>query len=356
MNIGNQIKNFRAEKRVTQEELAEYLNISAQAVSKWETNASTPDIALLPPIATFFGITIDELFALPKEEQYERIENMFWRERRIPQETFEQSVRFLQEQITKDSRNVRAYEDLAYLYNHRAASDHAEASEYAKKVIELDPDHKPGWVAFQEANNAVCGDEWYDNHFSVVEYCKSILQKYPDNYRALYTIIENLLADRRFDDAVPYIRKIGEVAPESQQMLFYSGDVAYGKGDVEEAKRLWNQGVEQYSGRWQAYCDRADRMKKLGYIEEAIADYEKCMQIQSKPRLTDGLYSLAQVHEQIGDYEAAIRDNERIIQILAEDYDTHSGESVDFRRREIERLRKIRGPQFVKHMSGLGTT
>lgn len=341
MNIGNQIKKLRMEKKVTQEEFANYLLISAQAVSKWETNASTPDISLLPSIATFFGVAIDELFVLPEEEQYERIENMFWRERRIPRETFEHSVRFLQEQIAKDAQNIRAYEDLAYLYNHRAASDHAEASEYAKRVIELNPDHKPGWVAFQEANNAVCGDEWYDNHFTVIEYCKEVLKKYPENYRALYTIIENLLADKRFDDAVPYILKIGEVAPESQQMLFYSGDVAYGRGEVEEAKRLWNLGVEEYSDRWQAYCDRADRMKKLSYVEEAIADYEKCMAIQVKPRLTDGLFSLAQVHEQMGDYEAAIYDNERILQILAEDYDTTSGESVDSVKREIARLEKL---------------
>ena len=167
------------------------------------------------------------------------------------------------------------------------------------------------------------------------------MKKYPENYRALYTIIENLLADKRFDDAVPYILKIGEVAPESQQMLFYSGDVAYGRGEVEEAKRLWNLGVEEYSDRWQAYCDRADRMKKMGYVDEAIADYEKCMAIQVKPRLTDGLFSLAQVHEQMGDYKAAIYDNERILQILAEDYDTTSGESVDSVKREIARLSKL---------------
>ena len=65
MNIGNQIKTLRLEKKVKQEELAEYLGVSAQAVSKWETGASTPDITLLPGIATYFGIAIDELFALP---------------------------------------------------------------------------------------------------------------------------------------------------------------------------------------------------------------------------------------------------------------------------------------------------
>ncbi len=142
MNIGNQIKRLRIEKKVTQEELANYLLISAQAISKWETNASTPDISLLPSIATFFGVAIDELFVIPEEEQYERIENMFWRERRIPRETFEHSVRFLQEQIAKNSQNIRAYEDLAYLYNHRAASDHAEASEYAKRIMHMEISRK----------------------------------------------------------------------------------------------------------------------------------------------------------------------------------------------------------------------
>ncbi len=338
MNIGNQIKNLRLEKKVTQEELAAYLGVSAQAVSKWETNASTPDITLLPGLSTYFGISIDELFSLPDEAQYERIENMYSHERRIAPETFVHSVRFLTEQIAKDAKNVRAYENLAYLYNHRAASDHAEASEYAKRVLELEPDNKGGWVAFLEANNGVCGDEWYDNHFTVIQYFKEFLKINPKNYGGLYAIIENLLADGRFDEAVPYIKEIGE-AKGNYQMLMYSGDVAFGQGKIEEAKELWNKAVETHPNEWQAYCSRADRFKKLGLIQEAIADYEKCVKMQTAPHITDGLYSLAQVHEMLGDYAAAIRDNERIIAYLAEDFQTTDGESVDSRKREIERLK-----------------
>ena len=55
MEIGKKIRNLRLEKEVKQEELAEYLGVSIQAVSKWETEASVPDIALLPGIAVFFG-------------------------------------------------------------------------------------------------------------------------------------------------------------------------------------------------------------------------------------------------------------------------------------------------------------
>lgn len=61
MDIGSKIKNLRKEKRVTQEELAEYLHISSQAVSKWETGASSPDIDMLPKLAIFFGTSLDHL-------------------------------------------------------------------------------------------------------------------------------------------------------------------------------------------------------------------------------------------------------------------------------------------------------
>ena len=151
MEIGKKIRNLRLEKEVKQEELAEYLGVSIQAVSKWETEASVPDIALLPGIAVFFGVTIDELFQLSDEAEFERIENMFWHERRIAPETFDHCVRFLEGVLKNQPKNVRAYSCLAYLYNHRAASDHDTASEYAKKVLELDSRDKSGWVAFLEA-------------------------------------------------------------------------------------------------------------------------------------------------------------------------------------------------------------
>lgn len=61
MNIGARIRTLRKEKRVTQEELAEYLHISSQAVSKWETGASSPDIDMLPKLAIYFGTSLDNL-------------------------------------------------------------------------------------------------------------------------------------------------------------------------------------------------------------------------------------------------------------------------------------------------------
>ena len=62
MNIGENVLKMRKEKNITQEQLADVLCISAGAISKWETGASLPDIAILPKIADFFGVSIDKLF------------------------------------------------------------------------------------------------------------------------------------------------------------------------------------------------------------------------------------------------------------------------------------------------------
>lgn len=340
MEIGKTIKTLRLEKQVRQEEMAQYLGVSSQAVSKWETGSSLPDITLLPAIAAYFGATIDELFQLSNESRLEQIENMMLRESRVKQETFDQSVRFLKDILLDEPKNVRVYTDLAALYNHRALSDHRVASEYAKKALELAPERKEGKVEFLGANNGVCGDEWYDNHFEVIEYFKEFLQKNPNNYNGLYAIIVNLLADGRFDEAVPYIENLQKIK-DDYQAIIYLGDVALGQGNREKAIQLWNQAVEKSPNAWQVYCDRADRLKKLGMHEAAMADYEHCFIMQKPPRITDGLYSLEQMHESQKDYEAAIEDYRRIIQCIAEDHNPEPNAESERLEGEIRRLQKL---------------
>jgi orotate phosphoribosyltransferase len=62
VSIGEKIKLLRKQKGITQEELAEILHISYQAISKWENGMAQPDITSIPIIAHYFGVTIDELF------------------------------------------------------------------------------------------------------------------------------------------------------------------------------------------------------------------------------------------------------------------------------------------------------
>lgn len=68
MNIGNNIAVLRKKKGITQEELANELGVSAQAVSKWENNSSCPDVSLLTKIADYFGVSVDALLRTQEDD------------------------------------------------------------------------------------------------------------------------------------------------------------------------------------------------------------------------------------------------------------------------------------------------
>ena len=58
-DFGKKLKELRAGREVTQETLTNHLQISPQAVSKWDRGEGHPDVALLPRIAAFFDVTVD---------------------------------------------------------------------------------------------------------------------------------------------------------------------------------------------------------------------------------------------------------------------------------------------------------
>jgi transcriptional regulator with XRE-family HTH domain len=74
--FSEKFKQNRKAKDLTQEQLAEIFHVSPQAVSRWETGATCPDIELLPSIASYFNITVDELLGVDKIKDKERIEEI----------------------------------------------------------------------------------------------------------------------------------------------------------------------------------------------------------------------------------------------------------------------------------------
>ena len=70
-HIGQKIKGLRMAENLTQEKLAEELNVSFQSISRWENGTSTPDISLLPLIARFFKVSTDYLLGMHDEENEE---------------------------------------------------------------------------------------------------------------------------------------------------------------------------------------------------------------------------------------------------------------------------------------------
>lgn len=73
MDIGKKIAFLRKQKNVTQAQLAEYLSVTPQSVSRWESNNGVPDIYLLPSIATFFDVSIEELYGIHDTEKITKL-------------------------------------------------------------------------------------------------------------------------------------------------------------------------------------------------------------------------------------------------------------------------------------------
>ncbi len=78
MNLGEKLFELRKAKNLTQDEVAEKLNVTRQTVSKWETNQSTPDFDKIVPISELFEIGVEELLTgkLKEEKQLEKEEKV----------------------------------------------------------------------------------------------------------------------------------------------------------------------------------------------------------------------------------------------------------------------------------------
>ena len=74
--ISEKLKQFRKARDLTQEQIADIFNVSPQSVSRWETGATYPDMELLPSIASYYNITVDELLGVDKIKDKKRIEKI----------------------------------------------------------------------------------------------------------------------------------------------------------------------------------------------------------------------------------------------------------------------------------------
>ncbi len=96
IKLGEKIKALRKQKNISQEVLASYLGVSFQAVSKWENGSTMPDVILIPAIASFFGVSTDELFdfnLFETEKQVDEICHESWKYRSTDPERAEKILR-----------------------------------------------------------------------------------------------------------------------------------------------------------------------------------------------------------------------------------------------------------------------
>ena len=123
IKLGEKINSLRKQKNISQEVFANYLGVSFQAVSKWENGNTMPDVTMIPAIASFFGVSTDELFDFnlyEMEKQVEAICKESWKYRDDEPAKAEQILR---DGLKRFPGNDNILNNLLYTLDYKTRAD-----------------------------------------------------------------------------------------------------------------------------------------------------------------------------------------------------------------------------------------
>ena len=336
IEIGAKIKQFRLSCGMTQEQLGNELSVSAQAVSKWESGTTLPDIQLLPEISVLLGISIDELFSMSDESRFDRIENMIDNIHFIPEKDFSASESFLKEKISEEKTKAKATLVLALLYSKRASEYSEIAGKIGKEALLLNPDEKPAHNVIFDSDRGKYTDYNASNHVKTIDFYKDFIEKHPENPRTYLWLMDLLIEDGRTAEATEYLWKMDKIEHSFRTDL-YLGFIAKEECNLPKALEHWEHMTEEFDC-WLSWSCKGDCFARLCRYDEAMACYEKALEMQPSPKYTDHPEAMSLIAEIQGDYEKAIEMRKTAISVCETDWNITEGETVDFHKREIERL------------------
>ena len=337
IDIGARIRRLRLERNMTQEQLARRLNLSAQAVSKWENGLTMPDIQLLPQLSVLLGCTIDALFDMTDDARFERIDSMLEDVRFLSEAEFSQTERWLKLKREEDAARPRATLLLAQLYNKRAAEYHRMASPIAREALTLNPEEKNAHNVVFEAERGPFADWYGQNHHRLIDFYKSVVAARPDDRHNYYWLLDLLREDRRTAEARDTVERLRRVA-DTWHCEMYLGEICLAECDLPGALEQFEKMLAREPENWLVWFAYGNEMARLCRYEDALRANRRAMELREKPRYVDCEETAAQIYEIIGDRPAAAQMHRRIIDIMREDWGYTEGEGVDVHRREIERL------------------
>ena len=346
MELGQKIKQLRYKASLTQEQLADILGLSPQAISKWENSVSMPDISLLPQIAEVFGISIDDLFGLTSEQKFHRIERRMDMEDELDGELFREYEAFLNEELAKGRDRQRCLSLLAHLYHHRLEACAKKISRYAREAISESPEKKDCQWLLQKAEGSVVWDWNMDNHHATIDFYKSVIENdhiEPKTPLPYYYLIDNLLADHRTEEAADYLQQYSALPAHKPFMVpVYEAAIELAAYDEEKADDIMERALKEFGEDAGFLFETAQYYARKCQYQNAIQYYELsyAADAKNKPRYTDALQGIAMIYEILGDYKNAADTQRRILDSLKNEWGFTEETVVAETEREIDRLMK----------------
>ena len=238
MEMGKEIRRLRLDRGLTQEALAAALNVSAQTVSKWECGNSVPDVQLLPEIAIYFGVSIDQLFAMSPAQQMERIENRIY-DRGLFDETEQRQIEAQLRVFAEDPANVGRTELLlTKLYNNQAEQYRLLAVEHGKLAVEKLGGDSDAVSELTNAWGSYIPDWNVRNHHALIAWLSEYCEKHPKNRCTIMWLLDNLIDDRRLTEANAWLEKLAALDDTFRVPMYrYLIAQAEGKGEVDRRLR-----------------------------------------------------------------------------------------------------------------------
>lgn len=339
MEIGKRIKEMRQKRGITQDAMAQHFGLTPQAISKWERGVATPDIALLPDISAYFGVTIDELFSLSDDTRMERIQNMLWDERYFDPAEVEDTRKFLLDKGRREPENGKVYQYLAELENHLAAEHHEKAAEYAKEALRRDWDLRGPHSELEIAMNGHIHDWNYNNHYLLINFYQDHIQRNSQDWRAYLTIMDQLIDDYRLEEAEEYCSRLAEIN-DTYRIHLYRGMIAWQRGDRAKAFEIWAEMERKFPEEWCVWHNIGDYLARSGRFDEAMVYYRKALDVQKAPPMLDPLQAMAQLCEIRNDIPGALSARREEADRIENQWKI-SGEELDCVLRDIERLERL---------------
>lgn len=339
MEIGKQIKSLRLRRGITQEAMGQHFGVSPQAVSKWERGEAAPDIAMLPELSAYFGVTIDALFALSDDTRMERIQNMLWDVRYLDAADVAVSREFLLEKGRREPENAEPYDLLAQMEEHLADTHKELGTQYAKEAIRRSPMQVNAYARLIQAQNGKFQDWCCGNHSKLIDFLRECVTLYPKNWHAQMFLMDQLVDDYRFSEAEEVLADFASY-DQTHRPGLYKGILAWHEGRREEAFAIWEDLIREFPDKWAIYDTVADYYARSGDYDTSIRYHRKAFDVAESPRFSDPLISTGQIYEIQGKYPEAIESLREQIQLYATDWNVTEGECIDYLQREIQRLKQ----------------
>ena len=337
MEIGKEIRRLRDGRGLTQEALAEALNVTAQTVSKWECGNSIPDVQLLPEIAVFFGVTIDQLFAMTPDQQMERIENHIYSRGMFDEAELKQIERQLAAFAEDPEREGRALLLMTKLYNNQAEQFRLKAADFGRRAVEKTGGDREAVSELANAWGSYIPDWNVRNHHELIEWFGDYCRRNPTNRAALMCLLDNLIDDRRLDEARAWLDKLAAIDGTFRTPM-YRYLIAVAACDKDESERLLRELESTDDREWCLALTLGDIYTQRQEYDKAVAWYRKGQEAQPSPKYIDSAVSIAHICEIRGDKAGAVGAYREVLRLMKEEWGIVSGEEREAIERAISKL------------------